>query len=249
MIRSLLLAFALILLPAFAPATAAEAAGPALQPFIARCEVYRGGDQLGEATLQLVRPNARQWRVDLLMHGTGLLRMAGIKASQSTVFTLAGKTYRPLTQAAVRKVLFTDRQTVGIYDWRSRSARWQGDLKESRREQIALQPGDMTGLLINLAVVRDAEPGKTLRYRFVEDGRAKPHVYVVAEQTESVEVDGMGYSAMRVERIEDENEQTIIWVVKGVPTPVRILQREDGEAQLDLRLTQYREVTPEEFQQ
>lgn len=246
MIRTLLLALALTLFPAVASTDEAEPAEPALQPFIAQYEVYRDGNELGAATLQLVKPRPSQWRVDLLMRGTGLLRMAGIKASQSTVFDLAGETYRPLTQATVRKTLFTDRQSIGIYDWHSRTARWQGDIKESRRDPVALQPGDMTGLLINLAVIRDAEPGATLRYRFVDNGRARQHTYVVAERTESVEVAGMGFSAMRVERVEDDNEQTIIWVVKGVPTPIRMLQREDGEDQYDLRLIQYRGLSPEE---
>lgn len=231
--------------PAAAPAPSTQPQpGQALQPFIASYDVYRDGHKLGAATLQLLRPNPRQWRVDLIMHGTGLLRLAGINASQSTVFDVidGGETYRPLTQATVRKILFTDRQSVGIYDWRSRSARWQGDLKESRRDPVALQPGDMSGLLINLAVIRDAAPGATLRYRYVDTGRTKQHVYVVAEQTESIQVGGMGFSAMRVERVEDDDEQTILWVVDGVPTPVRLLQREDGQDQYDLRLTAYRGV-------
>lgn len=250
MIRILLLVLVSTLVPAAAagspPATPAPAVAPTLEPFIARYDVYRDGHALGKATLQLLAQQPPRWRVDLVMHGTGLLRLAGINAEQSTVFDLIGETYRPLTQATVRKTLFTDRQSIGIYDWHSRSARWQGDIKESRRDPVALQPGDMTGLLINLAVIRDAEPGATLRYRYVDNGRVKQHTYVVAERTESVEVAGMGFSAMRVERVEDDNEQTIIWVVKGVPTPIRMLQREDGEDQYDLRLIQYRGLGPEE---
>jgi hypothetical protein len=90
-------------------------------------------------------------------------------------------------------------------------------------------------------VIRDAMPGKTLRYRFVEGGRAREHVYVVAPQTESVEVDGLGYDAMRVSR-NDGNDQTVVWVASGVPTPIRILQREDGDDSTDLRLVEYKEA-------
>src|SRR3546814_19498032 len=118
------------------------------------------------------------------MVGTmGLVGLAGINARQSTVFDVIGETYRPLTQATVNKSIFTRKQTVGLYDWRSKQANWQGDVKESRQRPVALQPGDMTGLLINLAVMRDAEPGKTLTDRFVEDGRVpSTQTYVVAPE-------------------------------------------------------------------
>ena len=32
------------------------------------------------------------------------------------------------------------------------------------------------------------------------------------------------------------------WVASGVPTPIRILQRKDGEDEIDLRLVEYRGV-------
>ena len=37
-------------------------------------------------------------------------------------------------------------------------------------------------------------------------------------------------------------EETSIWVVDGVPTPVRILQRENGQDTYDLRLVEYKGV-------
>ena len=121
--------------------------------------------------------------------------------------------------------MFTRKTVIGTYDWASLSATWQGDLKKTRLGPVGLQPGDMSGLLINLAVIRDAEPGKTLQYRFVDNGRVRNHRYVVADELESVEVGGIGYMAMRVDRVE-EGGQTMIWIVKGVPTPIRMLQRE-----------------------
>ncbi len=36
-------------------------------------------------------------------------------------------------------------------------------------------------------------------------------------------------------------EQTSIWVAEGVPTPIRILQRDNGEDTYDLRLIEYKE--------
>ena len=100
----------------------------------------------------------------------------------------------------------------------------------------------MTALLMNLAVIRDAEPGKELAYRVVEQGRARDYRYAVASETETVPVDDMSYDAMRVHRTNGGNDETIFWVASGVPTPIRILQREDGQDSVDLRLVEYQGV-------
>lgn len=219
-------------------------AGPAqaLQPFAANYQVLRAGRALGEATLQVVQSDAPRWRVDLRMHGTGIFGLAGINAEQSTMFDTIGETYRPLTQSTLRKTLFTRKQTVGTYDWRSMSAHWTGEVRKTRRLPIALQAGDMSGLLINLAVIRDAQPGKSLDYRFVDDGRMRDHHYRVATELETLTVGDIGYNAMRVTRVQGDNEETVIWVVDGVPTPIRILQRENGVDTYDLRLVEYKGV-------
>jgi hypothetical protein len=223
----------------FVAALACSASASALEPFVAQYDVFRNGSRLGKATMQLSNSAGERWRIDLTMRGTGLMRIAGINAEQSTVFDTVGEAYRPLSQATLRRAVFTRRQTTGVYDWSARQARWQGDVKKTRRTPVPLQPGDMSGLLINLAVIRDAQPGRTLDYRFVDDGRMREHRYVVAAEPEPVSIDGMGYSALRVTRAQG-NDETVIWVVNGVPTPVRILQRENGEDTYDLRLTEYR---------
>ncbi|HEV8693655.1 MAG TPA: DUF3108 domain-containing protein [Lysobacter sp.] len=216
---------------------------PVLEPFIAQYQVLKGGSVLGDATMQVVKNDAHRWRVDLGIHGTkGLIGLAGINAEQSTVFDVAGTNYRPLAQSTLRKSVFTHKQTVGVYDWRVRQARWTGDVKETHRAPIALQDGDQSGLLINLAVIRDAQPGKSLQYRFVDDGRVRDHRYNVATELENVKVGDLDYSAMRVTRVESGNEETVIWVVAGVPTPIRMLQRQNGEDTYDLRLVEYKGV-------
>ncbi len=217
---------------------------PPLAPFVARYEVLAGGKALGEATLQLVHLSGPRWRVDLDMGGRGLFKLAGINAEQSTVFEDTASGYLPLSQGTVRKTLFSRKQTTGTYDWVGRSASWTGDIKESREKPVPLQPGDMSGLLINLAVIRDAGPGETLHYRYVDNGRAKPHTYQVASESEGVKVGDLSYNAMRVTRAPDagdphDDEETVIWVAHGVPTPVRMLQREGGEDKYDLRLVDY----------
>ena len=224
-----------------APADATPAA-PALQAFEADYAAHYHGKPAGHATLRLVDEAGPRWRVDLgILADRGLIGILGLDVQQSTVFeTDAGGGYRPLSQSTVRKGLFVGRKTTGVYDWSRGSARWQGDLKPRHRAPVPLQPGDMSGLLINLAIVRDARPGAVLRYRFVEGGRVRDHVYQVAATTEPVAVGELEYAALRVSRTNGGNDDTIVWVVDGVPTPVRILQREDGEDTVDLRLIGYR---------
>ena len=222
------------------PATTSATVEPRpLQPFVASYRVFSGGRELGNATMQVVPVGGDRWRVDLDLKGGGLMRLTGLNLQQSTVFDNHGEQYRPLSQALVKRVFLSNRKVTGRYDWQADRAQWTGDVKQGRRDPVPLQPGDMSGLLINLAVIRDAQPGQTLRYRFVDDGRAREHVYVVADETERVEVGELSYNAMRVERVRDGGEQTMIWVANGVPTPIRILKRENGEDATDLRLVEY----------
>ncbi len=222
---------------------AAPAAQAALEPFVASYEVYRNGKPVGDATMQVVKSSDARWRIDLGIRGTrGLAGMTGINIEQSTLFDVADTHYRPLSQSTVRRALFTGKKNVGVYDWSTNTARWQGDVKKTRRGAIALQVGDMSGLLINLAIIRDAQPGKSLHYRFVDDGRVRNHDYLVAQQSESMVVDELSYNAMRVNRVQSSAEETILWVASGVPTPIRILQRENGQDTLDMRLIEYKGV-------
>ena len=211
-----------------------------LQPFVATYQVFHEGHQLGDATMQLSQLDVPRWRIDLGMKGRGLMRVTGLNVQQSTLFDSNGANLRPLTQSTVKRAFLSSKKTVGVYDWNTRSARWTGDVKKTRTAPVALQDGDMSGLLIDLAVIRDAEPGRTLHYRFVDDGRARAHTWVVAPQTEGISVGELSYDAMRVERNEDGGDQTILWVARGVPTPIRILQREDGKDATDLRLIEYK---------
>lgn len=214
----------------------------ALQPFVASYEAWYGGKPAGTATMQVVHDqDASRWRVDLGIRGNrGFAGVMGLNLEQSTVFDAADGIYRPLSQSTVRKAaVFFNRKVTGTYDWQAGTAQWTGDIKKERRAPVPLHAGDMSGLLINLAVIRDAEPGKALHYRFVDGGRARDYAYRVADQTEPVTVSELSYEAMRVERTNGGNDEMIFWIADGVPTPVRILQREDGEDAVDLRLVEY----------
>ncbi len=219
-------------------------AASALEPFVASYDAYRGGRLAGSATLKVTPDaNAARWHIDLEVRGTkGLARLSGLNIQQSTLFDVQGDQYRPLSQATTQSALFTGKRVVGTYDWRAMTAQWQGDVKKNRRALVALQNGDLSSLLVNLAVIRDAQPGRQLEYRVVDFGRTRDYQYAVAAQTEIVAVEGLSYDAMRVNRTNGGNDETIFWVAQGVPTPVRILQREDGEDKLDLRLIEYQGV-------
>ena len=220
-------------------------AGPALalEPFLATYQAYNQGKLAGTATMKVSHHAGNRWQVDLSITGTrGFARLARLNIEQSTVFDAVDDQYHPLSQATVQKALFNGKQMVGTYDWDAGTAQWLGDIKKSRRAPLPLQPGDMSALLMNLAVVRDAGPGKSLRYRVVDNGRVREYDYAVAEQTEIINVEDLSYDAMRVGRTNGGNDETIFWVANGVPTPVRILQREDGQDGVDLRLVDYQGV-------
>lgn len=230
-----------------APLAPADQAVPtALAPFTGTYQVFRDDKPLGRATMRLVNTTGARWRIDLDILGTrGLAGIAGINIQQSTVFDVVGGQYRPVTQATVRHALFRTRKTTGIYDWGKGTARWTGDIKASRRgREIALQPGDMSGLLINLALVRDARPGATLRYRFVDDGRMRPHEYAASAETEGVRVGDIDYEARRIDRVLSGNDRTVVWVARDVPLPVRIHMKDGDDPALDLMLIQYQGATP-----
>lgn len=216
---------------------------PALEPFVATYSAYNEGDLAGAATMQLVHNDGAQWRIDLGIRGDrGFLGILGLNIQQSTVFENTAGRFRPLSQSTVRKGLFLGKKVTGIYDWTTRIARWQGDIKEKRSQPIPLQDGDLSALLIDLAIIRDAAPGKRLDYRFVDGGRVREHIYDVSPQIENISVGDLSYDTMRVSRANGGNDETIFWVASGVPTPVRILQRTDGQDGVDLRLIEYQGI-------
>ena len=233
-----------LFIAALALALPATARAEALAPFHATYEAWYGDRHVGEANMRLERRDGPNWEIDLEVRANrGLIGLARLNMLQSTVFDVHhdGNFFRPLTQRTVRKAILFGRSVDGIYDWHTHTAQWTGDVSERRSQPVPLQDGDMSALLINLAVIRDVEPGTTLRYRYADNGRAREHEYQVAESPESIQVADIGYSALRVSRIEDDDDEMIVWVANGVPTPIRIVQR-DGDDTIDLRLTEYRGV-------
>ena len=233
-----------LLLSVLALTLPASARANALEPFFATYEAWYDGKHVGEASMTLDRKEAPSWEVELEIRANrGLLGLARLNVQQTTLFDVhyGGNFFRPLVQETVRRALLFNRTATGIFDWHAHTAQWSGDVSERRSQPVPLQDGDMSALLINLAVVRDAGPGRTMRYRYVDNGRAREHEYQVSEETEAVEVAGISYRALRVSRIEDDDEEMIVWVANGVPTPIRILQQDD-DGNIDLRLIEYRGI-------
>lgn len=215
----------------------------ALEPFVASYQAYNEGKLAGTATMQVLHDRGERWRVDLGIRGNrGFAGLVGLNVEQSTVFDTVQEDFRPLSHSMIKRAFFTGRKVTGLYDWRSMSSRWSGDLKKDRMQPVTLRDKDLSALLMNLAVVRDAHPGASLAYRVVEAGRAREHVYLAALETETVAVAQMSYEALRVSRTNGGNDETIFWVADGVPTPVRILRRENGVDTIDLRLVEYKGV-------
>lgn len=224
-----------------APLPAAEEwSAPPLAPFVAIYQAFYRGKEAGDATLRVSHDQDPQWRVDMALRGRrGFASVLGLNIEQSTVFNKDGDAYVPLSQATVKKALFLGKKVTGVYNWQTNTAQWQGDLKKERQLPIPLQAGDQSALLLNLAIMRDARPGKALHYRYVDVGRVRQHDYQAAATTEIVQVGDLSYDALRVYRTNGGKDETILWIANGVPTPVRILQRDDGEDQIDLRLIEY----------
>lgn len=216
---------------------------PPLQPFTATYQAFYKGKEAGDASMQVTHTGGSQWRVDMQVVGRrGFASVLGLNIEQSTVFEERSGVYAPLSQSTVRKGLFLGKKAVGTYNWQAGTAQWAGDVKKERAQPIPLRAGDQSALLINLAIMRDARPGATMHYRYVDMGKVREHDYQAAPQTENVEVGDLSYNALRVYRTNGGRNETILWIANGVPTPVRILQREDGEDRVDLRLIEYQGV-------
>ena len=222
------LAFAAVALLAALPALA-------LEPFTATYEAWYEGSRQGDGVMRLVPAGNGRWTYSLDVRGTtGMAAIAGADLSQRTTFEVVDGRWRPLSGSDSSKLLFKSTTRNATYDWNRGEARWTGDVKPERAGPVKLQAGDMDAMLLNLALARDVAAGKPLDYRLVENGRAKQHVYKAAG-TEQVTVEGQQREAVKLVRTDDD-KQTIVWIVKGLQVPVRILQRDEGQDKMDLRL-------------
>lgn len=211
----------------------------ALEPFTAQYEAWYQGARQGDGVMKLVAAGPNRWTYTLDVRGTsGMAAIAGVDLAQRTTFEVVDGRWRPLSGSDSSKMLFKSTTRNATYDWARGEARWSGDVKKDRAGPVKLRAGDMDAMLLNLALARDVAAGKALTYRLVDNGRAKDHHYKVVG-TESITIGGKAHEATKVSRT-DGDRQTIAWIVDGIPVPARILQRDEGKDELDLRLKSIR---------
>jgi hypothetical protein len=203
----------------------------ALEPFSAQYQANYMGVQ-APGTMTLAKADGNTWKYSLDVRSP----MATL--SQNTVFEEASGRLRPLSSQDSSVLLVKKRNVQANYDWAKNQATWTGDIKPDRAGPVALKPGDMDALLINLAIARDLAAGKPLKYRMVDEGRIKQLGYT-SEGKEKVTIAGKSYDATKVSRV-DGNKQQIVWIVPEFPVPVRLLQREGGKDALDLTIKSFK---------
>jgi hypothetical protein len=213
---------------AMAIAMPAFAAQPAtLKPFTATYQANYMGLH-GTGTMTLAPSGGDRWKYSLEIDS------AIAQLSQNTVFEADGGKWKPLSNSDSSMLLIKKSSKQATYDWNRKEARWSGDVKADRAGPVALRAGDLDAMLVNLAIPRDVAAGRPLDYHMVDDGRAKQLNYEIAGQ-DTIQVAGKPQPATKVSRT-DGNKQTVIWVVRGLPVPARILQRKDGKDEMDLQL-------------
>lgn len=209
------------------------AASPAfaVKPFVADYDASWKSVQ-ANARITLSSAGGNRWNYELSINNAiGSTR-------QVTTFDEQDGHYRPLSGSDTTQVMFKKSQKNATYDWAQREARWSGDVKPDRTGPVKLQEGDLDGMLLNLAIIRDVAAGKPLNYRLVDNGVARAQAYQNLGN-ETVTVEGQPRTATKVARSSD-GKQVIVWIVDGLPTPARILQRKDGKDDLDLKLKSVR---------
>jgi len=206
----------------------ASAPALAIKPFTANYQARYMGLQ-GDGQMTLAPAGGDRWKYTLA------IRSSLAQLSQTTVFEDNDGKWRPLSGNDTSSLLIKRSSKSANYDWTKGEARWSGDVKDDRSGTVALQAGDLDAMLLNLAIVRDVNEGKPLKYRMVDDGRAKQMSYQVAGK-DTITVEGKPRQATKVTR-SDGDKQTVLWVVDGLPVPARILQRKDGKDEMDLQLT------------
>lgn len=219
--------------PCLAAALLASASFPALalQPFSAQYQASYMGLS-ANAQMQLAPAGGNRWTYSLN------IRSSVGEHLRSTTFDEDGGRLRPLDHSERTSVLIKRKSLQATYDWNARQATWSGDVKPDRAGPVPLQAGDTNALLVDLQLVQDIHAGKPLNYRTVDNGRAKSMQFVPGGR-ETISVAGKARVATRA-TYSNGDKQIVVWVAPDVPVPLRILQREDGQDSIDLRLNSWK---------
>ena len=178
-----------------------------MKPFTADYEANVMGSISADAQMTLAAAGGDRWNYVLSVKSP----VATLR--QATVFEDRNGSWRPLSGNDFTQMVFKKSQTNASYDWAKGEARWSGDVKADRAGPVKLQDGDLDGMLLNLAIVRDVAAGKPLNYRLVDNGVVRAQTYQNLGK-DTVTVAGKPRNATKVSR-SSENKQVIVWVVDG----------------------------------
>ena len=206
-------------------APAAQAAE--LKPFNA---TYRASynNMAANATMSLAPAGGDRWTYSMNVQN------ALAQLNRTSTVDASGAQLRPVSNRESSSMLVKKRSKQASFNWANAQATWSGDVKADRRGPVKLQAGDVDGMTLNLALVQDALAGKPMRYRLIENGKAKPMTFSSAGR-ENVTVAGKAMQATKVSGSDGDSRMTV-WVVQGIPVPVRIQQRDDDGDTIDLSL-------------
>ncbi|MCK7593673.1 DUF3108 domain-containing protein [Pseudomarimonas salicorniae] len=232
MIRALVLLTLLLSVPALAAPT---------QGFRAEYEVFIDGKAAGESVMELVPGENGSWQHRLSATGTrGLAKLARFTTEQVADIDWLDGRPRLLGAEMTQRSLVKDRDLKVRVDWDRGTIRWTGDIEKDEPAQRPIDGRPSVGSSLNLQLAYDAraaKPGKRVEYVLHDRGRRRALDYV-AGAPETVQVPAGRFSAvpMRGERVEKQRV-TIAWYDPALPpTPVRVLQTEEGEEKYELRL-------------
>lgn len=232
------------LLAVLALSTCADAGAHLLQPFEASYEVWLDGKHRGSSTIALAALEGDRWQYTLQAEGSGLARLAAAEVNQVTQFDLAGEHPRLLESNAEDSMLLRSREVRTQFDWDRLQARWSGDVKRDQAGPVPLEPGATNAQLLTLLLALAAPvapPGSILSYPVYERGRMQRQDYTIG-RAEPVDVPaGRFIATPAINERPDKQRTTTVWISADLPpTPVRLLQMQDGRARYELRLVELR---------
>ena len=204
-----------------------------LRPFAADYQgSVEGVGGVGRLSLEKAGHDGR-WLIGMRVQS----QSAVAEVSTQTVFDVQGMWLRPLSHNYQKRILLFNSQVDADFDWSRMEARWSGDIASNHKAPVGLQEGDTEPLLVHLAVVMDLAVGRPTTYRDLENGRARTAQYQ-REAEELVTFNGQTHKALRLSNQDGKTKYTI-WVVPGIPCPVRLMQQDKGELSIDLRFQEW----------
>ena len=105
------------------------------------------------ATMSLAPAGANRWTYRMKVQN------ALVQLDRSSTVDASGSQLRPVGNRETINMLVKKKSKQANFDWSGGQVTWTGDVKSDRRGPVKLQAGDVDGMTLNLAIVRDALAG------------------------------------------------------------------------------------------